>query len=249
MKIFSLIITSALLLVTASQAFAVETEIMIRARSQDAKFIGSSVGGVRVIIEDSESGRLLDEGWITGGTGDTERLMQTPHKRGTRLTDDNTAGYLASVDIDQPVHVRIKLFAPYGNRQALQQSELTTWLIPGKHIKGDGLIVKMPGLIVDGWTQFMTGNKLNITADITMLCGCPISADGLWLADSFEVTAMVKLNGKSIDDVPLKFISANGFFMGEMPTSESGVYEILIYAYQASTGNVGVVRTQRKIKL
>ncbi|HBX59527.1 MAG TPA: hypothetical protein DEG65_04835, partial [Methylophaga sp.] len=81
-------------------AIAAETEIMVRAKAVDSKFIGTSVGGIRAIVEDAETGEILDEGWINGGTGDTAVLIENPLKRGERLTDDKTAGFLAKVDID-----------------------------------------------------------------------------------------------------------------------------------------------------
>ena len=82
-------------------AQAENTQIMIRAQATDAKFIGSSVGGVRVVVEDAETGEILDEGWINGGTGDTDLLIKNPIKRGQQLTNDKTAGFVAEVDIDE----------------------------------------------------------------------------------------------------------------------------------------------------
>ncbi len=231
-------------------ALAQPTHIQVRARSVDAKFIADHIGGGRVIIEDAESGRILDEGHIGGSTGDTVVLMQTPHKRGERLAREQDGGYLATIDIDEPRQVRIRVLAPYGRRQALQEASATTWVVPGKDITGgDGVVLVMPGLVVDGWTQLLEGGKLNIFADVTMLCGCPITADGVWRADEFEVHAQVSLNGKPVADVPLKFNASSAIFAGDVKLQESGLHEVLIYAYQQRTGNTGVTHTQRGVAL
>ena len=98
-------------------------------------------------------------------------------------------------------------------------------------------------------TQFLQGGKLYIFADVTMLCGCPITADGVWQAREFAVHALVSLKGRQLADVPLKFNASSAIFAGEFTTRESGLHEVLIYAYQKRTGNTGVTRTQRGVVL
>jgi len=251
MRALSLFLTSLLLLPgSVSTVLAQPTHIQVRARSVDAKFIADHIGGGRVIIEDAESGRILDEGHIGGSTGDTKLLMQTPHERGQRLAREQDGGYLASIDIDEPTLVRIRVLAPYGRRQALQEATVTTWVVPGKDITGgDGVVLNMPGLVVDGWTQLLPGGKLNLFADVTMLCGCPITADGVWQAREFEVHALISLNGRQLADVPLKFNASSAIYAGQFTTGDSGLHEVLIYAYQKRTGNTGVTRTQRGVVL
>jgi len=238
------------LISVAAGSLAQETHILVRARTVDAKFIADHIGGGRVIIEDAESGRILDEGHLSGSTGDTKLLLQTPHTRGQKLAREQDGAYLATIDIAEPRQVRIRVLAPYGRRQALQEASVTTWVVPGKDITGvDGVVLSMPGLVVDGWTQLLQGGKLTIFADVTMLCGCPITADGVWQATEFEVHAQVSLNGKRVADVPLEFNSSSAIFVGELKVENSGLHQVLIYAYQQRTGNTGVTHTQRGIDL
>ncbi len=226
------------------------THIMVRARTLDAKFIADGIGGARVLIEDAESGELLDEGMIRGGTGDTDLIMRQPHGRRQRLSDDGTGGYLATLDIDRPRWVRIRVLAPYGRRQALQEASVTTWVLPGHDLTaGDGIVLQMPGLIVDGWTQMMKDGRLMIMADVTMLCGCPITPDGLWQADDYELRAHLQLGEERFGPVEMKFSSSSGLFIGEFRPRKSGTYQVLISAFQPATGNTGVSRTQRRIEL
>ncbi|MDQ7073191.1 MAG: hypothetical protein Q9N32_06610 [Gammaproteobacteria bacterium] len=37
---------------------------------------------------------------------------------------------------------------------------------------GDGIILNMPGFIIDTWTSVMEGGIVQIFADSAMLCGC-----------------------------------------------------------------------------
>lgn len=236
----------ALMLVSLS-AIAEETEIMVRAKAADSKFIGTSVGGIRAIVEDAETGEILDEGWINGGTGDTAVLIENPLKRGERQTDDKTAGFLAKVDIDAPRLLRFKLIGPYGYQQAYQEASVTSWVVPGKDILGDGIIITMTGFIVDAWTRVLENGQVDIYTKASLLCGCPITKDGHWQADNYEARAILMRDEKTIDEVNLDFTGPAGMFSGKTTITEPGHYKAVVYLYDAETGNVGVDRAMFEI--
>lgn len=48
--------------VAAAPASAQPTHIVVRAIAKDAKFIGDSMGGVRITLSDAHSGRRLAQG-------------------------------------------------------------------------------------------------------------------------------------------------------------------------------------------
>lgn len=228
---------------------AEETQIMIRAKAVDAKYIGTSVGGVRVVVEDAETGEILNQGWINGSTGDTDTLIKNPIKRGQTLTTDKTAGYLATIDIDTPRLLRFKLIGPYGYRQSLQEATVTSWVIPGKDILGDGITLTMPGFIVDAWTQVLAGGKVEFYTKASLLCGCPITKDGLWQPDNYEAKAIIMQDDKKVDEVALNFTGPMGLFSAKTEIKASGHYKAIVYLIDQSTGNVGVDRTMFEIEL
>ena len=230
-------------------AQAEHTQVMIRAMAVDAKFIGTSVGGVRVTIKDAETDELLDEGWVHGGTGDTDRLIKNPVQRGDMLADNNTAGYLATVDIDTPRLVKITLFGPYAYRQSLQEASVTTWLIPGKDLLGDGITIKMPGFIADGWTQVLQDGVVEFYLNASLMCGCPIKKNGLWNPDDYEAKAILMQDEKKIDEIPLSFTGPIGIFSAKTQLKKNGHYKAILYVVDTKTGNVGVDRTMFEINL
>ncbi len=232
-----------------SLSYAETTQIMIRAMANDAKYIGTSVGGVRVMVKDAETDQLLDEGWINGGTGDTDRLIKNPIHRGDVLSDRNTAGYLATVDIDTPRLVKITVLGPYAYRQSLQEASITTWIIPGKDLLGDGINIKMPGFITDGWTQVLQGGVVEFYLDASLLCGCPIKKNGLWDPKNYEAKAILMQDEKKIDEIPLSFTGPIGIFSAKTQLKESGHYKAILYVIDTKTGNVGVDRTMFEINL
>ena len=236
----------ALMLISLS-AIAAETQIMVRAKAVDSKFIGTSVGGIRTIVEDAETGEILDEGWINGDTGNTALLMENPLKRGERQTDESTAGFLATVDIDTPKLLRFKLIGPYGYQQAYQEASVTSWVVPGKHILGDGIIITLTGFIVDAWTRVLEDGQVDIYTKASLLCGCPITKDGLWKAENYEAKAIIMQDEEHIDEVRLDFTGPAGMFSGKTTLTKPGPYKAIVYLYDAKTGNVGVDRSMFEI--
>ncbi len=244
-----LLLLSFLLLVTALSAQAVPTRVMVRAKGKDAKFIGSSIGGAYVQIRDDRSGELLAQGLTEGSTGNTGRIMREAHERGDQIADENTAGFLATIPLEEPRFVTIEVTAPANQKQAAVEASTQVWLIPGKHIEGDGIILEIPGMVINILSpqthQFISLESLEdgllpIKANVVMMCGCTISNGGLWDAEQMEVVALVKRNGEPLVEVPLAIRDQVNTFEGELSVTEGGQYEVIVYAYQESSGNTGV---------
>ncbi len=235
---------------------AAETTVIVRAKSKDAKFIGTSMGGAHVTIRRNEDGRLLAEGRTQGGTGDTTRLMVEPLQRGRPIADATAAKFEASIAIDEPTLVTIRAEAPAAQRQSLITSSTEVWLIPGKHILGDGVILEIPGLAVDVLAPETPGDValrdrkavIPVTANVVLMCGCPIEASGLLNAAEYEVGALVKHDGALIQTLPLAYAGKRNTFEGRLEVTKQGVYELVVYAYHAATGNSGVDRATIVVK-
>ena len=231
-----------------SSIAATPTTIIIRAKAKDAKFIGSSVGGAYVIVSNQMTGEILAQGKTSGSTGNTGLIMKEARERYTSLADENTSQFTAVIDIDEPTFLHISVTAPVNQRQAAIEATTEVWAIPGKDILGDGIVLEIPGFIIDVLAprthQFIStgdleGGLLSIEANVVMMCGCTISDGGLWDANKMEVKAIVKRDGELVGEVPLQIDSPN-LFKGAVEAKEGGLYEIVVYAYDAATGNTGV---------
>ncbi|MEJ2005716.1 MAG: hypothetical protein P8X57_12300, partial [Cyclobacteriaceae bacterium] len=119
--------------------------------------------------------------------------------------------------------------------------------VPGKHVEGDGIILEIPGMVVSIMDPQMhqavstgeSNSNVAIRAHVVMMCGCPISEDGLWDSNDMEVKALVYQEDGLRKVVPLILKSANTF-EGQIPFSEGGLYELIVYAYNSKTGNTGL---------
>lgn len=240
-----ILITTFLLTFFWLVAAAVPTTLLVRAQAKDAKFIGSSIGGARILIKEATSGKILAEGFTEGSTGNTQQIMQEPHKRHQPLTDAQTAGFTAILDIDAPVFVTVEGYAPWNQPQARIKVETQLWLIPGKNISGDGLILEFPGFVVDVLSpqtheSIAAGASVPLTANVVMMCGCPVTEGGIWDASRYEVAAIVEKDGEQLEEIPLRVTEKASTFHGELTPAAPGLYQVTVYAYDPTTGNTGV---------
>lgn len=224
-----------------------ETQVMVRAKAKDAKFIGSSIGGARIVIKNAQTDEIIAQGNIEGTTGNTTTIMETPHQRRTRISDDDTGGFLARIDLDKPTFVTVEAYAPKNAASAVIKASTQLWLIPGKDILGDGIVLEIPGFIIDILTPqrhktYRADKPIELKTNITMTCGCPIAKDSIWDANDYEVKAVLYKDGQQVEEKELTVKEISSTFL-ETVSLSPGMYELLVYAYDPVTGNTGVDQT------
>ena len=244
------VLAMVIFLASAVSVWAIPTKIVVGIKARDAKFIGTSMGGVLVLIQDVETGELLAKGYVEGSTGDTKLLMETPKERYTKLIVGNTARFEAHLDLKEPRKVKIIARGPLAQPQAVQEVSVTTWVVPGKDI--NELVLEMPGLVVRALspaahTKVKGPAKVKVVASVTPMCGCPVDPRFYWKPEDYEVAVIVKKNGQYFQTYPLKFAGETNIFQTDLQL-EKGVYEFIVYAYDAKTGNTGVDKTTIIVK-
>ena len=172
---FALVSLVISLIQPSFSADKISTKVVVHVVSKDAKIIGSGVGGALVRIKNLETGEVLAEGKQEGGTGDTDRIMVQPRRRGETLygTPDG-ALFQAEIFLDKPTQVEIYTEAPLAYPQSLQKGSKTLTLIPGKNILGEGVILELSGLIVNILSpspkeSLKKGGGVFVRAEIRML--------------------------------------------------------------------------------
>ena len=243
---------------------SVPTTISVRAIARAGKFLGDDIGGAEVVIRDVRTGELLASGRTRGGSGPAS-LMTAPLTRTQPIPvadppDNNACRFDATLLLDAPRLVEISALGPLAAPQSANRVSATTWIYPGRNIspdgnqREDGFLLEIPGLMVqvlDPPAHYLPAKPnpkqaIPIRANITMMCGCPISNESgtPWPESDFEVMATV-VPGQS---TPLKLEydphapggAPSQFFFDKWVPGAYGVYEIVVHAYQKSTGNTGV---------
>jgi len=246
----ALVLTALLLAVAATPVAAEPTEVTVRVMSKDAKFVGTSMGGARIVLRDVHTGEVLASGVTAGGTGNTSKIMHRDGGRRAGMADETAASFSATLDLDQPRLIEVEATGPAAQRQAEQRVTATQWVVPGRAPGGtEGWILELPGFVVDVLAPpahvRIADNiaRVEVRANVTMMCGCPVEPGGLWDADGYEVEAIVVRDGRRIDSVAMTYAGQSSQFVGQVAVQESGVYDITVFAYDPRTGNTGLDRT------
>lgn len=240
---------SSLVALLPVAAWGEPTDIVVRVLSKDAKFIGTSMGGVRITLRDVETGETLATGVTEGGTGDTQRLMHENGGRRAQLSDPAAAKYQVTLDLDRPRLIEVEAYGPLAQRQSAQRVTASQWVVPGRGMTGgDGWVLEMPGFVVDvlsppAHRRVPVGKPVSVRANVIAMCGCPIEPKGLWDADKYEVAAIVSVNGRQVSRLPLAFAGETSQFEVPVPVDAPGFYEVAVYAYDPANGNTGLDRT------
>lgn len=240
---------AAAALLLAMPAMAEPTEVHVRVLSQGAKFIGSSMGGVEILLRDAHTGAILASGRTEGSTGDTTKIMQGGARNAPVSTPD--AGvFRATLDLDEPRLVEMQARGPLAQPQAALTVTSQRWIIPGVDVTmGDGWLVEMPGLAVDAIEPAQhevvkpgTATR-RVAANVSFQCGCPITPGGLWDAARITVTAHVRRQDGAVRRIGLPYAGRTGYFAADVPLDGPGSYVVTVTAVDRQTGATGVDRT------
>lgn len=238
-----------------------QTQLDVRVIAKGGKYLGNDIGGALVTIEDVRTGELLARGTTNGGSG-VQNLMDICVTRSEVLTVRKASVFSTSLDLDAPRLVRITAYGPLAAQQSANTVSQTQWVYPGRNVtggeKGGGFLLEIPGLIVqviNPPTHCMPASNpesLQIRANVTMMCGCPISPNTDWKPEEFKVTVAIKgpddylvglalnFDDKAPYGMPSQFI--RDWRVPKNKTSALQIYEITVSAFQPKTGNTGVDR-------
>lgn len=236
------------------------TSILVRVQAKGGKFIGPDAGYSLVTIKEAASGEILAQGIATGGSGNLLQSFVPSATRNPVVTTQLTgaqsllwlsalpptippaAGYFATLDIDAPTLVEFTAEGltdtGAGSGQSVTQ---TMWITPGADLTAEpGLVLVVPGLIVKNVSVTGDASATNVTATITMACGCPIDTDTPWLYTEFFVTATATdATGKQVSQTMQ--LQSRSTFVTSKPLAlrSPGRYTVTVEAVQPAEANVG----------
>src|SRR5665648_93926 len=99
---------------------------------------------------------------------------------------------LSSSSAASDVYKRQEAYGPLAQPQAAHRVVSSQWVIPGRgHTGGDGWVVELPGFVVDvlappAHVKLKGVSKVDVRANVVMMCGCPIEPGALWDGDKYE---------------------------------------------------------------
>jgi hypothetical protein len=238
----------------------VETALTVRVQARGGKFLGDDVGGASVVVRNAMTSEVLATGVTRGDSGSLAGSYQPGASRETIVTpgDPPTVNWLVAqsttskldvaLPLDRPTPIEVLAFGPLGGLQSAHRATAVQWIVPGQPNPERGWVIGLPGLVVQVLrppthrTLATGGGAVQLAANVTMMCGCPIGEGEPWLPSDFEVTAVIRKAGAGeVARVPLAIDAAQepSIFVGETTVQAPGDYEAAISAVQKSTGNAG----------
>lgn len=224
------------------------TEVVVRAVAHDAKLMGSGVGGARITVRDVESGEILAQGVQEGETGSTDLIVREPRKRGATVFDTpGAAEFRTTLDLAGPTVVEVTARGPLGTPHARRSASRTLLLLPGEDVVGEGVVLEIHGYKVrlEGppeAQEVAPGQAVPVTANVEMMCGCPVTPGGLWEADRVEVRARLVRDGETATRATLSYAGETSTFGGEIQApSRPGMYRLVVTASDPGRANFGMV--------
>lgn len=216
---------AALALVAApleAQDGATPTDLLVRVVANDAKVIGSGMGGARVTVREVETGEVLAEGVQEGSTGSTDLIVHEPRTReGTVYDTEGTAGFRATLELGRPTAVEVTAEGPLDHLDAMQRASKTLLMVPGQDVTGEGLVLRLHGFVVrvlnpEPGTTLGPGDPLQVRAHLQMVCGCPTEPGGTWDSDRYDLSARLLSGGEIVDEAALRFAGETSHFEAEL---------------------------------
>ena len=223
------------------------TNFKVTVKARDAKFIGTSMGGVHISIKNKLTGDIIADGNIMGGTGPTDKIMQAPMPRDAVIVDDTTASLQFSLALMEPTLVTITATGPLGQPQNMVSVSEDRVLIPGKdYTAGNGLMLEMPGMVVDVLTPVAGNNiplnadePLTILANVRKLCGCEITENGMWPASRYQVEVFIYKDAAFISSVPMALVDKSQYAT-KLKMPQAGTFRIVVTAFDPQTKDSGM---------
>jgi hypothetical protein len=231
---------------TACASLAEPVNVNVRVLANDAKFVGTSMGGARVVITNIEDGAVLASGITRGTTGDTGLIMREPRERGASIVTDGAAVFSTSIDISRPTRVRVEASGPLGFPDSMAQVSATHWLIPGHDIT-DGWTMALPGFVLEMTdVPQLAGysDDIPVHVKLVMMCGCPTEPGGLWDSDQYTIKGQLWNGDTLVSEADLEYTGETSHYRAVVPATASGEMELVVFAVDTSTGNTAVVTTQ-----
>ena len=245
---------------------AQSTSILIRVQARGGKFLGPDIGYSFVTVRDVATGALLAQSVAAGDSGQLGTTFSSSASTNVVVSGSTvnwlsptsgspspTAGFLATFDLEQPAMIEITAAGMTNGVPNQSTTSARMWIEPGAQLTQEpGVILEMAGLNVEILEPNpaqppAAGQPVNVTAWVTMMCGCKIADDLPWPTDEFTITAsLLDGSGTSVASTPLAIeIDTNGdqvasVFTGSLAApSASGYYQLVVTAVQPSLSNNG----------
>ncbi len=229
---------------------ALATTVKIRVVGHGSLVLGRAVGGARVTITNVATGEMLASGIQQGEAGDQNQIMRTPHfMREPLYSSTPAAEFVTTLYLAAPMQVEITAQGPLAYPTAGQRVSTTTWLIPGQHMTGDGIVLALYGYLVQiesptKGEALIAREDVTLRASVRTLSGAPVRPHGDWDARGISIFGEVLIGGRVVERLQMFFSGERSqfeapFFVPKQQDAPDGI-ALRVIAANAADGNIGI---------
>ncbi|MCX2744668.1 hypothetical protein OO013_12370 [Mangrovivirga sp. M17] len=218
------------------------TTVTIRVLAKDAKFIGTGMGGMNVVIKNSSNGEVMASGTIEGGTGNTSKIIADSIGRYQQKATPESADFTTQLTLTHPQKITVSVNGPLSlepeNRITATEEY---WIIPDQDLSEEGLILEIDGFAITAKDPVKNEDgSYTLKMHSVMLCGCPITPGGFWNANKMKGTALIYKNGELLKKVDMEPGKEKNTFIGNWKPDQKGFYNIYYSLFDPRNNNTGV---------
>lgn len=241
----------ALATMALTPAQAEDTDVAIYVKERGGTFIGTSMGGARIVIRDKITDDIIYDGITIGEPGDAEKLVGEKHGRDDVIVADDTAKLEFSLDLFQPMPVTITATGPLSQPQSLVSVTKDFILLPNRDYTAEnGILLELSGLVVDiakpaagEAIPFDAEVPVDINVNVSTISGGMPATDGHWTLDRYVMQTHIYKDARFISSVPLEYSGAPGRFYTKLKIPKSGTFQIVVTVTDKYTKETGMDTT------
>jgi hypothetical protein len=194
------------------------TTVLVRVVAHGAMVLGREVGGARVTITEVATGQVLASGIQQGDAGDQNQIMRTPHLMEEPLYSSRpSAVFSATLELRQPTLVEIAAEGPLAYPAAVQRASTTVWLIPGKDMTQDGIVLQLYGYLVRiespaPGDPLIAKEDVMLRASVRTLSGSLVRPHGDWDSRKIHIYGEVLIGDRVIERLQMFYVGENSQF-------------------------------------
>jgi hypothetical protein len=222
----------------AARPTGTPTDIVVRVRARGARLITTDMG-ISIQLTDADTGEVLATGLTMGNRAGVDPAL--------------TAAFRTTLMLDRPRRLRATARGPLSYPHAAAEVSSTQWVLPGRHLRGDGWVLEMAGLVVtlqdvpEHVAADAAARGVPIVARVVMMCGCPTAPDTEWDASDWVMRVQLLRDGLPVAEERLGYAGETSTYSASVRVGQPGRYELLVYAFDPASGNAGIARQPMRI--
>lgn len=230
------------------------TTVLVRVVAHGSMVLGKEVGGARVTITDAATKQILATGLQQGEAGDQNQIMRTPHLMEEPLYSSRpAAAFTATLDLLHPTLVEITAEGPLAYPAAAQRASETVWLVPGKDLTQDGIVLSLYGYIVQiehpkPGEPLIAKDDVPLRASVRTLSGALVRPHGDWDSRKTHIYGEVMIGDRVLERLQMFYSGERAtfeapFFVPRLKDAPDGI-TLRVVAADPASGNFGTSQSK-----